>query len=89
MSSYQILPYHVTQFENLSFSYLKSYCPLNFEKSHQISLFCCTLKESYKEDKPKMGRICPPCGIGLIGRLVFNDQQLSIVKLIKLLAFYF
>ena len=27
MGSYQIWPYHVTQAEKLSFSYLKSYCP--------------------------------------------------------------
>ena len=30
--SYQIWPCHVTQAENLSFLYLKSYCPLNLGK---------------------------------------------------------
>ena len=30
MGSYQIWPSHVTQAKNLSFPYLKSYCPLNF-----------------------------------------------------------
>ena len=35
MGSYQIWPFHVTQAENLSFPYLKSYCPLNFRKIHQ------------------------------------------------------
>ena len=34
MDSYQIWPYHVIQAENLSFSYLKFYCPLNLTKSH-------------------------------------------------------
>ena len=68
MGSYQILPYHVAQAENLSFSYLKSYCPLNFRKRHQISWFCCIPNGSYKEDNLKEGRIPPPppCGIGLI-----------------------
>ena len=67
MGSYQIWPCHVTQVENLSFPYLKSYCPLNFRKSHQISWFCCIPEGSYKEDKLKEGRIPPPpqCGIGL------------------------
>ena len=32
MNSSQIWPYHVTQAENLSFSCLKSYCPLNSRK---------------------------------------------------------
>ena len=67
MGSYQIWPCHVTQAENLSFPYLKSYCPLNFRKSHQISWFCYIPNGSYKEDNLKEGRICPPpkCGIGL------------------------
>ena len=59
MGSYQIWPYHVTQAQNLSFSYLKSYCPLNFRKSHQIPWFCCIPNGSYKEDNLKEGRICP------------------------------
>ena len=46
--------------KNLSFPYLKSYCPLNFRKSHQISWFCCIPNGSYKEDNLKEGRICPP-----------------------------
>ena len=50
-------PYHVTQDENLSFLYLKSYCPLSFRKIHQIS---CIPNLSYKEDNLKAGRICPP-----------------------------
>ena len=53
---------HVTQAKNLSFPYLKSYCPLNFRKSHQISWLCCIPYGSYKEDNLKEGRI--PCGIG-------------------------
>ena len=60
MGSYQIWPYHVTQAENLSFSYLKSHCPLNFRKSHQIPWFCCIPNGGYKKDNVKMGRICPP-----------------------------
>ena len=66
--SYQIWPCHVTQAKNLSFPYIKSYCPLNFRKSHQISWFCCIPNGSYKEDNLKEGRIPPPpppCGIGL------------------------
>ena len=72
MDSYQIWPCHVTQAKNWSFLYLKSYCPLNFRKSHQISGFCCIPNGNYKEDNLKEGRICslpPPsptqCGIGL------------------------
>ena len=67
MGSYQIWPCHVTQAENLSFPYLKSYCPLNSRKSHHISRFCCIPNGSYKEDNLKDGRIClpPKCGIGL------------------------
>ena len=45
MASYQIWPYHMTQAENLLFSYLKSYCTLNFRESHQILLFCCIQSE--------------------------------------------
>ena len=68
MGSSQIWPCHVTQAKNLSFPYLKSYCPLNFRKSHQISWFCCIPNGSYKEDNLKESRICtppPPWGIGL------------------------
>ena len=67
MGRYQIWPCHVTHVENLSFPYLKSYCPLNFRKSHQILWFCCIPNGSYKEDNLKEDRICPPppCGIGL------------------------
>ena len=65
MGSSQIWPCHVTHAKNVSFPYLKSYCPLNFRKSHQISWFCCIPNGSYKEDNLKEGRICPPCGIGL------------------------
>ena len=69
MGSYQIWPCHVTQAGNLSFPYLKSYCPLDFRKSHQISWFCCIPNGSYKEDNLKEGRISPPpppsCGVGL------------------------
>ena len=50
----------MTQAKNLLFPYLKSYCPLNFGKSHQISWFCCIPNGSYKEDNLKEGRICPP-----------------------------
>ena len=60
MSSYQIWPCHVIQAKNLSFPYIKSYCPLNFRKSHQILWFCCIPNGSYKEDNLKEGRICPP-----------------------------
>ena len=60
MGSYQIWPCHMTQAKNLSFPYLKSYCSLNFRKSHQISWFCCIPNGSYKEDNLKEGRICPP-----------------------------
>ena len=68
MGSYQIWPCHVTQAENLSFPYIKSYCSLNFWKSHQISWFYCIPNGSYKEDNLKEGRtLFPPCGIGLIG----------------------
>ena len=70
MGSYQIWPCHVTQAKNLSFPYLKSYCSLNFGKSHQISWFCCIPNGSYKKDNLKKGRIChppppPQCRIGL------------------------
>ena len=71
MGSSQIWPCHVTQTKNLSFPYVKSYCPLNFRKSHQISWFCCIPNGSYKEDNLKEGRIFPPppppSGIGLTG----------------------
>ena len=60
MGSSKIWPYHVTQAKNLLFPYLKSYCPLNFRKSHQISWFCCIPNRSYKEDNLKEGRSCPP-----------------------------
>ena len=59
MSSYQIWPCQVTQAENLSFPYLKSYCPLHFRRSHQILWFCCIPNGSYKEDNLREGRICP------------------------------
>ena len=65
MGSYQIWPCHVTQAKDLSFPYIKSHCPLNFRKSHQISWFSCIPNGSYKEDNLKEGRICPPSGIGL------------------------
>ena len=64
MDSYQIRPYHVPQAKRLSFSYLKSYCSLNFRNNHQISWFCCIPNGSYKEDNLKAG----PRGNG--GRLV-------------------
>ena len=57
MGSYQIWPCHVTQGKHLSFPYLKSYCPLNLRKSHQISWFCCIPNGSYKKDDLKEGRI--------------------------------
>ena len=60
MGSSQIWPCQVTQAKNLSFSYLKFYCPLNFRKSHQISWFCCIPNGSYKEDNLMEGRVCPP-----------------------------
>ena len=44
------------------FKYLKSCCPLNFRKSHQI---LCIPNGSYKEDNMKKGRICPTCEVGL------------------------
>ena len=66
MGSYQTWSCHVTQAKNLSFPYLKSYCPLNFRKSRQISWFCYIPNRSYKEDNLKEGRISPlSCGIGL------------------------
>ena len=75
-------PCHVTQAKNLSFPYLKSYCPLDFRKSHHISWFCCIPNGSYKEENLKEGRICPPpptCGTGLKSRKILtipvpNDQ---------------
>ena len=60
IGSYQIWPYHVTQAESMSFSYLKSYCPLNFRKSHQIWWFCYIPNGSYKKGSLKAGRICRP-----------------------------
>ena len=87
MGSYQIWPCHVTQAESLSFPYLKSYCPLNFRKSHQISLFCCIPNGSYKEDNLKEGRICPapppppPCGIGLTKKHFGHYALLKIFSL--------
>ena len=59
MGSYQLWPCHVTQAEDLSFSYLKSNCLLDFRKSNQISWFFCIPNGSYKEDSLKEGRI--PC----------------------------
>ena len=78
MGSYQIWPYHVTQAKNLSFPYLKSYCPLNFRKSHQISWFCCIPNGSYKEDNLKEGRICPPPPMW--NRVKVGDYSLIINK---------
>ena len=68
MGSYRIWPCHVTQATSLSFPYLKSYCPLNFRKSCQISWFCCIPTGSHKEDNLKENRIClpPQCEIVLI-----------------------
>ena len=57
MGSSQIWPCHRTQAKNLSFPYLKSYCPLKVRKNHQISWFCCIPNRSYKEDNLKKGRI--------------------------------
>ena len=59
MSSSQIWPCHVTQAKNFSFPYLKSYCQLNFRKSHQISWFCYIPNGRYKADNLKDSRICP------------------------------
>ena len=55
MSSCQIWPCHVTQTKDLSFLYLKSYCPLNFRKRLQMWGFC----EGGQNLPP------PPRGIGL------------------------
>ena len=71
MAFYEIWPCQVTQAKNMSFPYLKSYCPLNFKKSHENLWFCCTPNGSYKEDNLKEGRIFMPppppplSGIGL------------------------
>ena len=70
MGSYQIWPYHVTQAENFSFSHIKSYCPLNFRKSHKIRWYYSIPYGSYKVDNLKVDRSClpppppNPCGIG-------------------------
>ena len=80
MGSYQIWPCHVTQAEDLSFPYIKSYCPLNFRKSHQISWFCCIRNGNYKEDNLKEGRIPPPCGIGL-NEEIFNNFFQKLYKI--------
>ena len=45
MGAYQIWSYHVTQVKNLSSLYLKSYSPLNFEKSNQICGSAASLTE--------------------------------------------
>ena len=87
MDSYQIWPCHVTQAENLSFPYLKSYFPLNCRKSHQISCFCCIPNGSYKEDNLKEGRICPPpppSGIGLTVRVCTTKKFFSQHVFIKI-----
>ena len=60
MGSCQIWPCHVTQAKNLSFPYLKSYCPLNFRKIHQISWYCCIPNGSYEEDNLKESKSVPP-----------------------------
>ena len=69
MGCCKIWSYHVTQVENLSFLFSKSYFPLNSMKSHQILWLCCIAEGNYKEDNMKSGRICPspppPCGAGL------------------------
>ena len=91
MGSSQIWPCHVTQSKILSFSYLKSYCPLNFRKSHQISWFCCIPNGSYKEGNLKVGRICPlpPCGIGLMVQMTsarYKDLLYGLTGLTKIWA---
>ena len=53
---FDMTSYHVTQGNDLSFLYLKSYCPLNFRKSHQILCFCSIPNEIYKEDNLRTGR---------------------------------
>ena len=86
MGSYQIWPCHVTQAENLSFPYLKSYCPLNVRKSHQISWFCCIPDGSYKEDNLKEGRICPPPiwnRVKYVKEEIINGPMIIINKSIK------
>ena len=61
MTSHQIWPYHVTQAKNFSFSYFKSYGPLNFRKSHQMLWFCCSIPNgSYKEDNLRRVESPPP-----------------------------
>ena len=60
MAFYEIWPCQVTQAKNMSFPYLKSYCPLNFKKSHENLWFCCTPNGSYKEDNLKEGKISMP-----------------------------
>ena len=49
MGSYQIWPCHVTQAENLSFPYLKSYCPLNFRKVTKVHGSAASLTEVIKK----------------------------------------
>ena len=65
IGSFQIWSYHVIQGKKLSFSYLKSYSPLNFRNSHKSLWFCCISNASYKEDSLRVDRICnpppPPC----------------------------
>ena len=88
MGSYQIWSCHVTQVKNLSFSYLKSYCPLNFRTGHQILWFCCIPNGSYKEGNLKAGRICPPsCGIGLTHEKICS--ALKAIKKVKPVSYLF
>ena len=63
MGSYQIWPYHMTQAENLSFLYLKSYCPLNLRKVAKFRGSAASLTEVIK--KTICRQVEPPCGTGL------------------------
>ena len=48
IGSYQLWPCHVTQAKNLSFPYLKSYCPLNFRKVTKFRGSAASLMEVIK-----------------------------------------
>ena len=85
MGSSQIWPCHVTQAENLSFPYLKSYCPLDFRKSHQISWFCYIPNGNYKEDnlkEPRERAPPPPPHVETISIKLGKKVESAIIQVI-------
>ena len=69
IGSYQLWPCHVTQAKNVSFPYLKSYCPLNFRKVTKFRVSAASLMEIIKMTIWRRVESAPPpspqCGIGL------------------------